>query len=937
RAVMESSWAGCRRTSGGGAATSKQPTPNERYSPVPGTDKPVEIIDIKGIEDIGYVQQDSIVSDLPGSLGNTRCRHGLYFQDGQRRVDYVLTYPVKKPGSSRSRRHTSLLTDNAFARSLRRARGPAPAPGPRPSPEDPEAGSPGHGMDCHEDDKRSRREEFEGHLTDMGLELEKDEDTKTPGVGFVKIHAPWNILCREAEFMKLKMPTKKINTFIHKVTEPLHPNVEENRTQSLKHLSYPFSREKQHLFDLSDRDSFFDSKTRSSIVFEVLKRTKCTKAKYSMGKLMKFLMYEEWASYSVFYKYQPISLIRKYFGEKIGLYFAWLGVYTQMLIPASLVGVIVFLYGCVTVDDDIPSMEICDVRKNFTMCPLCDRVCSYWNLSSACATARASHLFDNPATVFFSIFMALWAAMFMEHWKRRQMRLNYEWDLTGFEEEEDHPRAEYEFRVLQKTLKKEHKSQKAEKEKLTCKDRFPAYMTNIVMMLLMIGVTFAIVFGVILYRISTKAALHMSSNPTTRSNVRLTVKATAAIINLVVILILDEVYGAVARWLTVLEVPKTDGSFEERLIFKTFILKFVNAFTPIIYIAFFRGRLGGRPGSYLYVFESYRMEECASGGCLMELCIQLSITMLGKQLIQNNLFEIGVPKLKKLIRYIKSKRASFQEEEREKRLQRYETDYFLEPYAGLTPEYMEMIIQFGFVTLFVASFPLAPLFALLNNIIEIRLDAKKFVAELRRPVAARAKDIGIWYNILRGVAKVAVIVNAFVISFTSDFIPRLVYQYMYSPDGSMHGFVNHTLSYFNVSHFQNGTQPIEPLYLGYQVEICRYKDYREPPWSSTPYEISKEFWTVLAVRLAFVIVFQNVVMWMSDIVDWLIPDIPKDISLQIHKEKILMVDLFMKEEQGKLHVLDSLVSAAAKEHGGRNSHSPLARSRSIPHTYSNNY
>lgn len=67
-----------------------------------------------------------------------------------------------------------------------------------------------------------------------------------------------------------------------------------------------------------------------------------------------------------------------------------------------------------------------------------------------------------------------------------------------------------------------------------------------------IGVTFAIVFGVILYRISTKAALHMSTNPTTRNHVQLTVKTTAAIINLVVILILDEVYGAVARWLTVL-------------------------------------------------------------------------------------------------------------------------------------------------------------------------------------------------------------------------------------------------------------------------------------------------------------------------------------------------------------------------------------------------
>lgn len=53
-----------------------------------------------------------------------------------------------------------------------------------------------------------------------------------------------------------------------------------------------------------------------------------------------------------------------------------------------------------------------------------------------------------------------------------------------------------------------------------------------------------------------------------------------------------------------------------------------------------------------------------------------------------------------------------------------------------------LVVQFGMVTLFVASFPLAPLFALLNNVIEIRLDAKKFVTEYRRPIAAKAKDIG---------------------------------------------------------------------------------------------------------------------------------------------------------------------------------------------------
>lgn len=63
--------------------------------------------------------------------------------------------------------------------------------------------------------------------------------------------------------------------------------------------------------------------------------------------------------------------------------------------------------------------------------------------------------------------------------------------------------------------------------------------------------------------------------------------------------------------------------------------------------------------------------------------------------------------------------------------------------------------------------------------------------------------------------------QAFVISFTSDFIPRMVYQYKYSPDGSMHGFVNHTLSSFNASHFQGGREPLDQLHLGYPVDICR--------------------------------------------------------------------------------------------------------------------
>lgn len=140
----------------------------------------------------------------------------------------------------------------------------------------------------------------------------------------------------------------------------------------------------------------------------------------------------------------------------------------------------------------------------------------------------------------------------------------------------------------------------------------------------------------------------------------------------------------------------------------------------------------------------------------------------------------------------------------------------------------------------------------------------------------------------------------------------------------MHGFVNHTLSSFNVSDFQNGTAPNDPLDLGYEVQICRYKDYREPPWSEHKYDISKDFWAVLAARLAFVIVFQNLVMFMSDFVDWVIPDIPKDISQQIHKEKVLMVELFMREEQGKQQLLDTWMEKEKPRDVPCNNHSPTA-------------
>lgn len=76
------------------------------------------------------------------------------------------------------------------------------------------------------------------------------------------------------------------------------------------------------------------------------------------------------------------------------------------------------------------------------------------------------------------------------------------------------------------------------------------------------------------------------------------------------------------------------------------------------------------------------------------------------------------------------------------------------------------VIQFGFVTLFVASFPLAPLLALVNNILEIRVDAWKLTTQFRRMVPEKAQDIGAWQPIMQGIAILAVVTNVSSLGFT---------------------------------------------------------------------------------------------------------------------------------------------------------------------------
>lgn len=818
---------------------------------------------------------------------------------------------------------------------------------------------------------KKAREIFEKHLQEEGLELERDLTVSKEEVDFVKIHAPYEVLSRYAEILKLKMPVKKnlvldniqmkfaqlenpmksmtnrIWSSLRGLANTIHAPFQLNDTivpPIYRKFTLVFTRDKEYLFDIpEDKGLFFDNTTRSRIVNFILRRKSFSEDKndaYSFGisKMItdqiytaayplheghwkpgsapneRKLLFDHWGNWRNLFKIQPLEHIKLYFGAKIGIYFTWLGFYTMMLIPASIVGLIVFIYGIAMAFDSYPAKEICDKTLNFTMCPLCDYQCPYWNLSESCSNAIASRMFDNGGTVFFAIFMSFWGTLFLEFWKRKQATIQYKWDLLDFVMEEQPPRPEYLARLENCTNFRVHPITGLKEPHLPFwRKRVPIFLMSYSIMLFLGLLAVGAVVGVIAYRVSVLAALqaltkdapttsnssfYVATTETIYKNASLVTTITAACINLLLIIILNMIYSRLAFWLTDLECLRTQKEYDDSITLKLFALQFVNYYSSIIYIAFFKGRIVGRPGNYTTIFGA-RQEECSAGGCLIELCIQLAIIMTGKQLFVNNFTELVLPKIIKLIQRF------FAHETKEEKASRasYEKDYKLEdaPTTYLFYEYLEMVLQFGFLTIFVAAFPLGPLFSLINNILEIRMDSSKMITHLRRPLAERSPDIGIWYSVLYGISRIAIISNAFIIALTSDYIPRMVYTNYYSTDGTLKGYLNNTLSYFNTTDFEKIHRPTYPG--SEKVAICRYRDYRNPPWSEEPYEYSEMYWHILAARFIFVVLFENLIVVITGLIAWLIPDVPSELKRMIRKEAYISNEIVIKTEllraQGK--------------------------------------
>ncbi|KAL7076982.1 hypothetical protein ACQ4LE_003902 [Meloidogyne hapla] len=856
-------------------------------------------------------------------------RRSSYFSDGKRLIDFVLAYEVKvnEYDDSESKEETS------------------------------------------GDEQMEKRQIFENNMQALGLELEY-VTSEQGNVKFILIHAPFRVLMKQAELLMIRMPVHRndvkkevnlmdgcINSILKKIKFLNHKESLKNRIETEEYFCQPFVAQHLHCFvNWENPDKFFSRADRARMVHDLLIRTRYDKGNrldkmrfgierlirnktysaayplheeldtsaknvdYSTCSSDRQLLYETWVKLKNLVKYQSLDLIQKYYGTKIAFYFAWLGFYTRCLYPISILGVICVVYGLFTMSSDISSNDICygpngSVSQEL-LCPACEKFCDYIPLNSTCLYSKAAYVFDNYATIAFTVVMSIWMTVFVELWKRYHAELAYKWNVLGYEPDEEVIRPEYQY--YKRAKMKINRVTKESEPYISLAEKALRIFGSAITVLFFICLVIALLFGIIVYRIIVRGVFNARENSEfIQSQAVIFTSATAALINLIFIMSMNYFYNKLAFKLTNWEYPRTQSEFDNSFTFKVFLFQFVNFYSSLFYIAFFKGRFAGIPGTpsnssgYADPHEvkvgSIRLERCEAAGCMVELMIQLIVIMIGKQAI-NGFIELAYPMVCYWFRRWRLKQPETEQQkiERIKKAKEEspkgdsniclcEKDYALNSVSQqfLFDEYLEMVIQLGFCTLFVAAFPLAPLLALINNIFEIRFDAYKFIVTMRRPVPAQARNIGVWLTIINMISNIAVLCNAFVIAFTSDFIPKMYYR---MTQGTLHGYVDETLSYFDSTglEFENS---------GYPKQIyCRYWDLRRPPCSllenynftkfniacADNYEFTDSWWIILAFRLAFVLVFELIVLTIKAMFAYIIPDMPTEIIKQLRRERYLM-------------------------------------------------
>lgn len=412
---------------------------------------------------------------------------------------------------------------------------------------------------------------------------------------------------------------------------------------------------------------------------------------------------------------QPFEAIRRYFGVKIALYFVYLGHYTTWLVLPAICGVIAFIVQEIsTYDSSLEELKVSPLSITATL---------------------------------FGLIMVLWSTLYLENWKRTNAVVAMKWGTSDYHENE-HNRPEFEGKPTFSPIN-------GEKIKY-----FPsrARTQRILYSWAILSILILIVFGLVALIFYVRYLCTKGEYADVFTIFGYSYGSyIASFGNLVQIYIMSKIYTYCMFYLNDSENHETDTKYENSLILKTIVFQFVNNYACLFYVACIKQYIEG-----------------CSPNCIEELELQLGVIFLSRIFV-GNFQEIFLPKIwAKISQYLLLGYFDYDERE-EKHESQLEQEYFKAEYGwkGTFDDYTEMVLQFGYTLLFVVAFPLCPLFSLINNLGEIRIDSYRLLYETKRPVPRYAGDIGSWFIVLRIMSAIGIATNGAVVLFTGNFIANI--------------------------------------------------------------------------------------------------------------------------------------------------------------------
>lgn len=262
----------------------------------------------------------------------------------------------------------------------------------------------------------------------------------------------------------------------------------------------------------------------------------------------------------------------------------------------------------------------------------------------------------------------------------------------------------------------------------------------------------------------------------------------SAVISFITIQALSPLCSWIARKLNDYENHKTSTDYFNSLIAKNLTFDFVNYYGILTYIAV--GLVWVNRSQSGLFGQSNLADACFSAdplnpfsrSCMMGLTIQMAVIFIARAIIRHlfnylepiytrffegmkyNGLKGGFNSLGSKYAYKGSSNAQIPQLYSDMTLTSVDSwNTYLDGYESAT-------VQFGFIVLFSVAFPLAPILATLHNIIQWRIDANNLLMRYKRPFASQAANIGVWDDWVETLAYIGIMMNALILSFTSEYL-----------------------------------------------------------------------------------------------------------------------------------------------------------------------